>query len=216
MPEISEQDFKALKDQVLALSNQLNAAHRRIQDLENFATDHIGLNWGEALVDINAPHPNISVNTIESGGGNIRQDANGMQVESNGISRASVYFVNKLVPSPTGETERAELVGSVDDTSTLTSLNAVHSGGLAGVLLGAASGTANADLTIFVSGWSAQPRAKLYPLTTNIGKLELQNAVLSFGGLASDPGTLTDGLMWYNTTSKQLKARVNGSTVVLA
>lgn len=145
----------------------------------------------------------------------IRWDTKGQQVESNGISRASVYFVNKLVPSPSGETERVELVGSVDSTSTLTSLNAIHSGGLGGVLLGAASGTANAELTIFVSGWSNQPRAKLYPLTTDIGKLELQDAVLSFAGLASDPGTLSDGLMWYNTTTDKLYARINGATVEL-
>ena len=142
----------------------------------------------------------------------IRWDTKGQQVESNGSSRASVYFVNKLVPSPSGETERVELVGSVDSTSTLTSLNAIHSGGLGGVLLGAASGTANAELTIFVSGWSNQPRAKLYPLTTDIGKLELQDAVLSFAGLASDPGTLTDGLIWYNTTTDKLYARINGAT----
>jgi len=34
--------------------------------------------------------------------------------------------------------------------------------------------------------------------------------------LTSDPGTLLNGDVWYNTTSNQLKARVNGSTVVLA
>lgn len=96
MAEISEQDFKALKDQVLALSNQLNAARKRIQDLENFATDHIGLDWGEALVDINAPHPNISVNTIESGGGTIRQDVHGMRVVSSAGDTTAVYFVEDL------------------------------------------------------------------------------------------------------------------------
>lgn len=146
----------------------------------------------------------------------IRWDTKGMQVESNGISRASVYFVNKLVPSPSGETERAELIGTVDGSTTATSLNAIHSGSLGGVLMGAGASTANAELTIFVSGWSAQPRAKLYPLTTDIAKLELQDAVLRFAGLAADPGTLENGMLWYNTTSNQLKARVNGSTVVLA
>ena len=146
----------------------------------------------------------------------IRWDTQGQQVESNGISQVSVYFVNKLVPSPSGETEYAKIVGSVDATSVLTGLQAVHSGGLGGVFMGAASGTANAELTIYVSGWTKQPRAKLYPLTTDIGKLELQEAVLRFAGLAADPGTLENGMLWYNTTSNQLKARVNGSTVVLA
>lgn len=145
----------------------------------------------------------------------IRWDTKGMQVESDGVLRASVYFVKALVQAPGSETERAELIGSVDAPSVLTGLQAIHSGGLGGVFMGAASGTANAELTIFVSGWSNQPRAKLYPLTTDIGKLELQDAVLSFAGLASDPGTLTDGLIWYNTTTDKLYARINGATVEL-
>lgn len=100
MPEISEQDFQDLKDQVQALANQLNQARNRIDELEDFATDHIGLDWGESLVDINAPHPNISVNTIESGGGTIRQDANGMQVASKGALTGAIYFGELLVPDP--------------------------------------------------------------------------------------------------------------------
>ena len=61
MPEISEQDFHALKDQVQALANQLNQARNRIEELEDFATDHIGLDWGATNVDFNSPHPNMSV-----------------------------------------------------------------------------------------------------------------------------------------------------------
>lgn len=34
--------------------------------------------------------------------------------------------------------------------------------------------------------------------------------------VSSDPAAPTNGTIWYNTTSNQLKARVNGSTVVLA
>lgn len=146
----------------------------------------------------------------------IRWDTKGMQVESSGASRTALYFVNKLLPSPSVATEYAKFDGSVDATSVLSGLRAVHSGGLGGVFMGAGSGTANAELTIYVSGWSKQPRAKFYPVTTDIAKLELQEAVLRFAGLASDPGTLENGMLWYNTTSNQLKARVNGSTVVLA
>lgn len=146
----------------------------------------------------------------------IRWDTKGMQVESAGSSRASVYFVNKLLASPSGATEYAKLDGSVDATSVLTGLQAVHSGGLGGVFMEASTGVATAELTIYVSGWSQQPRAKFFPLTTDIAKLELQEAVLRFKGLASDPGTLENGMLWYNTTTNQLKARVNGSTVVLA
>ena len=34
--------------------------------------------------------------------------------------------------------------------------------------------------------------------------------------VANDPATLEDGFIWYNTTTDQLKARVNGATVVIA
>lgn len=57
MPEIGEQDFQALKDQVQALANQLNAARNRLDELEDFATDHIGLDWGATISGI--PHPTM-------------------------------------------------------------------------------------------------------------------------------------------------------------
>jgi hypothetical protein len=39
---------------------------------------------------------------------------------------------------------------------------------------------------------------------------------LNVPNLAADPGAPVNGDMWYNTTGNQLKARVNGATVVLA
>lgn len=115
MPEISEQDFQQLKDQVAALSSQLTAARNRIDDLENFATDHLGLDWGESLVDANSPHPNMSVNTIESGGGVIRQDAHGMQIRAPLGDANAITFVSEFVNTdPTDEVPSATLFGNVD------------------------------------------------------------------------------------------------------
>ncbi len=95
MPEISGQDFRALQDQVRALANQLNQARNRIEELEDFATDHIGLDWGESLVDANSPHPNISVNTAEYGGGVMRIDKSGQQIKmpGGGTSQGALFFV---------------------------------------------------------------------------------------------------------------------------
>ncbi len=103
MPEISEQDFAALAAQVASLSSALAVARRRIDDLEDGMTGHIGLDWGESLVDVNSPHPNISVNTIESGGGLIRQDTHAMQIRTGGTSRTGIYWQDEFVADPTQE-----------------------------------------------------------------------------------------------------------------
>jgi hypothetical protein len=121
MPEISEQDFAALAAQVASLSSALAVARRRIDDLEEGMTDHLGLDWGESLVDANSPHPNISANTIESGGGAVRQDVYGMQVES--ASEASaVHFVGSLSTNPTAEATRGILAGEINTTNTTASV----------------------------------------------------------------------------------------------
>lgn len=39
--------------------------------------------------------------------------------------------------------------------------------------------------------------------------------VLELEGVASDPSTLRNGMLWYNTTGNALKARINGATVAL-
>lgn len=113
MPEISEQDFAALAAQVAALSSQLTAARNRIDDLEDFAGGHLGLDWGSSLVDSNSPHPNISVDTIESGGGIIRQDSHGMQILTSGASPYGTVYWPGYAPSsdPSTVYPRAELAG---------------------------------------------------------------------------------------------------------
>lgn len=90
----SDEEFRELKDQVASLTSALATARRRIDDLEDGMADHIGLDWGESLVDANSPHPNISANTIESGGGLIRQDANGMQINTGGTDTPATVWVD--------------------------------------------------------------------------------------------------------------------------
>lgn len=48
----------------------------------------------------------------------------------------------------------------------------------------------------------------------NLNQNELQNGVIQL--LASDPSSPVNGQIWYNSTSHQLKIRLNGSNVVLA
>jgi len=158
---------------------------------------------------------------VESGylqwdGIKIRLDDHGIQVESAGNQETSIYFVNKLVPDPSAETTVAEVLGDVDGSTSLIGQQATYGGAnLAAVLIGAGAATANAELTIYISPDTNQPRAKLSPLAADLGQFDLQYTVLKVA-LASDPGTPANGMIWYNTTTNQLKARVNGATVVIA
>lgn len=103
-----------LQGQIDSLTQRLNAALNRISDLEDFAGDHLGLDWGESLVDANSPHPNMSVNTIESGGGIIRQDQNGMQELANATSSVpAIFWLQQLSSDPRNESYHAKIGGYV-------------------------------------------------------------------------------------------------------
>ena len=65
----SDEDLRRLSQQVGELASSLAAAKRRIAELEDFATDHIGLDWGATNVDFNSPHPNMSVSHRVHGDG---------------------------------------------------------------------------------------------------------------------------------------------------
>ena len=139
MPEISEQDFAALAAQVASLSSALAVARRRIDDLEEGMTDHIGLDWGESLVDVNSPHPNISANTIESGGGIIRQDENGMQVQTDtgSVVVPAIYFVHRLDATPAELASKAYVSGLSNEPYYGLAVGAINSSGEAEVNVGA-------------------------------------------------------------------------------
>lgn len=114
----SDEEFRELKDQVASLSSALATARRRIDDLEDGMADHLGLDWGESLVDVNSPHPNISVNTIESGGGVVRQDVYGMQIAAGGVENQAIHFVDTLRANPNAvNTTKAYISGYGEEVS---------------------------------------------------------------------------------------------------
>jgi len=147
MPEISEQ-VAALAAQVASLSSALAVARRRIDDLEEGMTDHLGLDWGESLVDVNSPHPNISANTIESGGGVIRQDANGMQVNASATSIV-LRLVEELASDPNLLEEVGRLWGTVFGDSVTFYHDAINTGGFGRLLTTATSTGHEAYLRTF-------------------------------------------------------------------
>jgi len=137
----SDEEFRELKDQVASLTSALATARRRIDDLEDGMADHLGLDWGESLVDVNSPHPNISANTIESGGGIIRQDANGMQIATGDSLASGINFVHSLVNRPAdGLTERAFVSGGINTSF-----------GIAQVQVGTETPSGNDSATLSVS-----------------------------------------------------------------
>lgn len=52
-------------------------------------------------------------------------------------------------------------------------------------------------------------------MTSGVGIFALSGAYLELFQQAADPASPVDGDIWYNQTSHQLKARINGSTVTL-
>lgn len=107
-PDI-EQLLNDLRGQVAGLSAALNNATNRIRDLEDFASSHLGLDWGTSLVDFNAPHPNQSVDTIEIGGGVIRESDVGIQIEQSSLDRAIWFLDRFMLHRPTGVAGQAGL-----------------------------------------------------------------------------------------------------------
>lgn len=67
------------------------------------------------------------------------------------------------------------------------------------------------------AGDSGDVRLEVGTATGTKGKVKIFNSSqFVIGKFSADPSNLEDGEIWYNTTSNELKARVNGTTVVLA
>ncbi len=196
MPEISEQDFAALAAQVASLSSALAVARRRIDDLEEGMTDHLGLDWGESLVDVNSPHPNISANTIESGGGTIRQDENGMQVASGGTSLVAVHFVDAFSLSPGTNRPRSELYGDIISASDYATIALQAVGPLApsnySSNVGVTADSSKAQVGLNAANTNGDSSSVgAYNTTTRVsvllqGALELQNSTISPSQITSN------------------------------
>jgi hypothetical protein len=84
------------------------------------------------------------------------------------------------------------------------------------------SATSGNTLVVAADGLFAVPQALSVNYTnnqltiTNGNTVQLPNAPQGYlGNLSSDPASPTDGNTWYNTTSGQYKARLNGATRII-
>lgn len=78
------------------------------------------------------------------------------------------------------------------------------------------AGTGNSGAIEIQTGTSAGGTRGNITLDGFVVDASASDSAFHSPNLSSDPSSLSNGMIWYNTTSNQLKARVNGSTVVLA
>lgn len=137
-----------LEGMLLAMRTEMTGLRTRIAELEDFAQTHIGLDWGTAGTTANMPHPNLSVDTVESGGGATRQDLHGMQVASDGADQYGMYIVDALVPNPSAASAYARFGGQVTSATSASGKVAsfVSGGGLAAVTTLATATAASIEL----------------------------------------------------------------------
>lgn len=93
-----EEDIQALKDSLETLRLENANLKTRVNELEDFAQTHIGMDWGSSGLDINSPHPNQSIEGAEYGGGVMRLNRFGQQIlmPTGAHERASYYFVKRF------------------------------------------------------------------------------------------------------------------------
>lgn len=211
MPTLEE-----LEEQIDSLTQKLNAALRRVEDLETFAGDHLGLDWGESLVDANSPHPNQSIATAEYGGGVMRLDSHGAQIlASGGTPLAALWYLNQLSPNPLNETVFGQVAGEVTNSGTAPNIyfwaqNANAHAFIGPKILSTDAAELEAQLVADVTASLA------WILAQGAGALSSwawTNTYITLGALGSDPGAITDGSVYYY--NNKLYARINGATVEL-
>lgn len=222
-----------LRNELQALKTQVSTVSRRLTELDSSMSDHIGLDWGETLTDANSPHPNISVNTIESGGGAIRQDQYGMQVKTNGTQRGGIFFVDELETDPNqADPMQVGIYGySNDDTlNAHVEMGLVNSSPSSATIVNAevyaenlGDNTGRVGMVVDLEGtdtpgdeWAEVTLTRTW--NRDAGRFQLYQALLGLhpgdgaGFSMGDPANAIEGDIWYNTTDNQFKF-YEGSTI---
>lgn len=65
----TESDIQELREALAALRQENTTLKARMAEMEDFAQTHIGMDWGQSGINQNSPHPNMSSDSIEIGGG---------------------------------------------------------------------------------------------------------------------------------------------------
>lgn len=217
---MSEQDlFRKIED----LENLVAGLKRRLDETEEWRSKHQGNDWGRAGINPNSPHPNQSVDTIESGGGVIRQDSYGMQLESNSATDViAIYVVPILLANPEDNETYGALSGTVYLPTNQCQMTLYATTNWTSGYQGrysVSSDDDNATLLISagtVTSGNLSPSAILTVRADDAsgGWIEVHPGLV-FNAQAADPvdsGPLQNGGMWYHSTAHKFRGRVNGAT----
>ena len=159
---------------------------------------------------------------------NLRFDKNAIQLQTK-TGMSLIQFVPTLSPNSSGVTPRAYLSGYGNDSLVTADI------AMAALAESSSSNQAAVEAFARSTGANFARLSAIAPDVTNSlieagvfiadsgansgerGFFYIDHGPLLFRFMTADPTTIIqDGMVWYNTTSNQLKARVNGSTVVLA
>lgn len=203
-----------------SLEGRLNTAYVRIRELEDSYDAHHGLDNGSDEVDWNTPHRNLSVDTIESGGGVILQDNSGMKIKTNSSTgpTAAIYWIPELVAGIPTALNRSEIIGYTagdqgvdivtynDASNETTRLYTYADGNLmeAGIrVLHPTLGDPKMMAVVY------EPTGDAYVDVTQ--PLRLDTVAADFTNTA-----IYNGMLWYRTDTNKFRARINGVTENLA
>lgn len=213
------------------LQNQLAIALRRISDLEERFTSHIGLDFGR--YGVNSPHPNISISTAEYGDGDMRLDGNGIQVKSdNSVAKTGMFFIaqdHELQSEPTDDLPRAQIegyatediAGAAAGQSYLNLWAYDDDGGYARVHVESYAFSDESFIQLLAkhansNSFSEAPELVVYDVNAGERYVGVLKAPFRLASFTADPTTtLADGDLWYRSDTDELRARINGATYTL-
>jgi hypothetical protein len=209
-----------LQNQIDELKVALSTMGRKLREVEDYTETHTGLDWGTA--GIHSPHPNLSSDTIESGGGVVRQNSLGTQIKITDTGDpTSVAFVKQFATTDTTDTsetlghitERGDLVGNSPRTQKTALLPSATHFIREEWFTGTSTSHVKWELfdgagSVILAAMSIQVDSLGVPL------VRIGATPLLLDGLTVDPDAsdLYDGMIWYRSDTDKHRVRQNGVT----
>lgn len=156
--------------------------------------------------------------TLRFGGNVMELGLPGIQIKSTS-SLPAFYFVSEFSRAPDTEADQAYLSGFTQTNSSEIGLRTNHgTNPLSEIVSSSNTGTGgSAYFSHTRNGGSVVTSAGLaLTMSNTFGQFTLTNAVLRLGSFTSDPGSLSDGDIWYRSDLDKVYLRANGATVELS
>lgn len=168
---------------------------------------------------VNLLQPALDVpGTLRYGGNVMQLDQNGAQVVAPVASPATtaIFFVPRFSAEPATVYPRGEMDGyAVSSANQAVAQLVAYRSASVYSMLQTWTGAASNPQTAMYAVDATTTGSAILSMTSGVGIFALSGAYLELFQQAADPASPVDGDIWYNQTSHQLKARINGSTVTL-